>query len=176
MRVNSVSSSLAISTSVGTDYGSRSLSPDWYIIGGTVAALTFVTIAEICLEAGGLVPDSAIEALLTAEPILAIWLAILSIFVVAPAEEYLFRGVIQGRLRRSFGASGAILIASLLFGSFHFANYAGSLVTVIAWTLLIAGVGVILGFLYERTKTLTVPIAVHAIYNAVLFAAGYLAL
>lgn len=147
-----------------------------YIIGGTVAALTFAIIAGIGLEAGGFIPDSPIEGLIIDEPTLAIWLAVLSIFVIAPIEEYLFRGVIQGRLRRSFGAPGAILIASLLFSSLHFANFGGSLAVVLAWTLLIAGIGVILGFLYERTETLIVPIAVHAIYNAVLFFAGYLTL
>jgi uncharacterized protein len=147
-----------------------------YVLGGTLVALAFATVAAVGLEAAGLVPDSPVEALVTDDPTLAIWLVVLSIVVVAPAEEYLFRGVIQGRLRQSFGAPGAIVLASLLFGSLHLGNFVGSPATVLAWTLLITGVGVILGVLYERTGTLVVPIAVHGIYNAVLFLAGYLTL
>ncbi|WP_331233116.1 CPBP family intramembrane glutamic endopeptidase [Natronorarus salvus] len=147
-----------------------------YVIGGTLAALAFATVAAVGLEAAGLVPESPVEALVTEEPTLAIWLAVLSILVVAPAEEYLFRGVVQGRLRQTFGAPAAIGLASLLFGSLHLGNFVGSFATVIAWTLLITGVGVILGVLYERTGTLSVPIAVHAAYNAVLFLTGYLTL
>lgn len=147
-----------------------------YVIGGTLAALAFATVAAVGLETAGLVPESPLEALPTDDPTLAIWLAMLSVVLVAPTEEYLFRAVIQGRLRGSFGAQAALPLASLLFGSLHLGNVVGSPATVLAWTLLITGVGVILGLLYERTGTLVVPVAVHALYDAVLFLTGYLTL
>ena len=37
----------------------------------------------------------------------------------------LFRGVIQGRLGRSFGPVAAVVGSSLLFGSIHLGNYTG---------------------------------------------------
>lgn len=102
-----------------------------------------------------------------------LWLAVLSILVVAPAEEYLFRGVVQGRLRNSFGPAGAILAASLLFGSLHFGNWVGSPGTLVGWGLLIAAVGVVMGVLYELTGNLAVPIVAHGAYNFVLFTVGF---
>lgn len=50
----------------------------------------------------------------------------------------------------------------------------GSLDAVGGWVLLIVGVGVIMGIIYERTNNLAVPIAAHAAYNVVLFSVGYL--
>lgn len=147
-----------------------------YAIGGAIVALVFATAAGRILTWFGLTPGSVLEEIITQNPIVALWLALLSITVVAPIEEYLFRGVIQGRLRQTFSAPSAIVLASMLFGSLHFGNYVGSLSTVVGWSILIAGVGVIFGSIYERTNTLLVPIIAHALYNTVLFIAGYFAL
>lgn len=145
-----------------------------YAVVGVVAALGFATGAGAVMTRVGLVPNAALEEIVTQDPTIALWLAVLSILVVAPAEEYLFRGVIQGRLRETFTAPAAILTASLLFGAMHFGNYIASVETIVAWSLLIAGVGVIFGVIYERTNTLFVPILAHAAYNAFLFTIGYL--
>lgn len=147
-----------------------------YAAGGTVAALAFATVASVVLDGLGFTPESVLDGFVASDPLVLVWLAVLSIVVVAPAEEYLFRGVVQGRLRGAFGPVGAILGASLLFGSMHFGNWTGSLGTVVGWALLIAGVGVIMGLLYERTNNLTVPIIAHAVYNTFLFTVGYLLL
>lgn len=147
-----------------------------YAIGGAIAALVFATGASGVLTWLGLTPGAVLEEIITQNPVVALWMALLSIVVVAPVEEYLFRGVIQGRLRRTFSAPSAIVLASVLFGSLHFGNYVGSVSTVVGWSLLIAGVGVIFGSLYERTDTLIVSIIAHALYNTVLFTAGYFAL
>lgn len=147
-----------------------------YAIGGAIAALVFATVAGSVLTWFGLTPGAVLEEIITQNRIVALWLALLSIVVVAPIEEYLFRGVVQGRLRQAFSKPSAIVLASLLFGSLHFGNYVGSVSTVVGWSLLIAGVGVIFGSIYERTNTLLVPIIAHALYNTVLFIAGYVAL
>lgn len=147
-----------------------------YAIGGAIVALVFATGASSVLTWLGLTPGAVLEEIVTQNPIVALWMALLSIVVVAPVEEYLFRGVIQGRLRRTFSAPSAIVLASVLFGSLHFGNYVGSVSTVVGWSLLIAGVGVIFGSLYERTNTLIVPIIAHALYNTVLFTVGYVTL
>lgn len=147
-----------------------------YALGGAIAALVFATGASGVLTWFGLTPGAVLEEVITQNPIVSLWLAVLSIVVVAPVEEYLFRGVIQGRLRRAFSAPTAIVLASVLFGSLHFGNYVGSLSTVVGWSLLIAGVGVIFGSIYERTNTLIVPVIAHALYNTVLFTVGYFTL
>jgi len=100
----------------------------------------------------------------------------LSIVLVAPAEEFLFRGVIQGRLRRSLGPVGAVVGSSLLFGSLHLGNYTGETAAVVAGAVLIACVGTVFGTLYERTQNLVVPIVAHGVYNTILMVLSFLTL
>lgn len=147
-----------------------------YALVGVVAALIVATVGFSLMAWADLMPDAIIETAVTQDPMVAIWMGLLSVFLIAPAEEYLCRGVIQGRLRNSFAAPGAILIASLLFGALHLGNYVGSIGTVVGGALLIASVGAVFGVLYEKTDTLTVPIIAHGVYNFILFAASYLML
>lgn len=97
----------------------------------------------------------------------------LSIVLVGPAEELLFRGAIQGRLRRSFGPAASILLASGFFASIHVFNFGGSPGAVVFATGIIAVVGAILGIAYERTGNLTVSILAHGLYNAILMTVAY---
>lgn len=96
--------------------------------------------------------------------------------LVAPVEEFLFRGVIQGRLRGRFGPVAAIAGSSLLFGALHLSNYTGSILPIVSGALLITTVGAVFGALYERTGNLAVPVLVHAIYNVILLTISYVAL
>jgi len=146
------------------------------VVGGVVAALAVAVGVSFVLAAFDLVPGSVVGEVAMADPTFLLGLAALSVFVVAPAEELLFRGAIQGRLRTRFGPVPAIAGASLLFGSLHLTNYTGSVGPIIAGAGLIACIGAVFGALYEYTENLAIPIAVHAIYNVVLLVAGYLTL
>jgi len=88
---------------------------------------------------------------------------------VGPAEEYLFRGLIQGYLDRSFSTAGAIGWAAALFTLVHVPNLlaapAAAPVSLPVWLTL----GLVLGWLYERSGTLTVPALVHGLYDVVVF-------
>ncbi|WP_458187939.1 CPBP family intramembrane glutamic endopeptidase [Haladaptatus sp. NG-WS-4] len=145
-----------------------------YIVGGAVGALVLAVGLSVLLSLLDLVPGSVIAEAGTTNPTLFLGLAILSVVLVAPAEEFLFRGVIQTRLRQAFGPVGAIAGASLLFGSMHLANYTGNVVSIVAGALLIASVGGVFGMLYERTSNLTVSILAHGTYNVVLFVVAFL--
>ena len=101
---------------------------------------------------------------------------LVSLLIVGPVEEVLFRGVVQGRLRAAFGPVPAIVGASLLFGSLHLVNYSGNPVSVVAGALMIAAVGSVFGTVYELSDNLAVPVLVHAIYNVVLLVSSYLAM
>src|SRR5690606_13618209 len=87
--------------------------------------------------------------------------------LLAPlSEELLFRGIFQTGLRRLLpGRPGsvrhrwlAILLASLVFGLMHLAvpQHVPALIVL----------AVILGYQYERTGSLVVPIFVHILFNA----------
>ncbi|TKR25970.1 CPBP family intramembrane glutamic endopeptidase [Natronomonas salsuginis] len=146
-----------------------------YVSGGTALALGVAIGLSYVLSLLGLVPGSVIEDVGVRDPTFFLALAVLSVILVAPVEELLFRGVIQGRLRGRFGPRSAIAGSSLLFGAMHLSNYTGSVPPIVAGASLIAVIGAVFGALYERTGNLAVPILVHAIYNVVLLAISYLA-
>jgi uncharacterized protein len=69
------------------------------------------------------------------------------------SEELLFRGLLQPLL--------GITIASILFGAMHFITF--------GYALLAAVIGFYLGFLFDYTGNILIPILVHAIYNVFAF-------
>ena len=86
-------------------------------------------------------------------------LAALGGVVLAPlVEEILFRGLLQRLVGRAWGPWAGIVVSALVFGLVH-----GE-----PWFLfgLIMG-GLVLGFLYEATGSLSACWAAHALHNAV---------
>ena len=100
----------------------------------------------------------------------------LSILVIGPAEELLYRNVIQKSLYDAFSRPGAIVVASVVFSAVHIFAYsgvegptlgtAGSLIAIFFLSLL-------LGTIYERTENVVVPALVHGFYNAFVFGVQY---
>jgi len=85
--------------------------------------------------------------------------------VAAPSEELLFRGVIQGRLRETFGAASGVVLASLVFVIPHVAFVlidGGVSVTVLTQAIQTFVGGLAFGAAYERTANLAVPAVGHA--------------
>ena len=78
---------------------------------------------------------------------------------VIPAlfEEFAFRGMLMGLLRKRFSTSASIIISAAAFGLIH-----GNFVQ-IPFAFLI---GLILGYLYAATGSLWVPMLVHFLNNA----------
>ncbi|WP_247730170.1 CPBP family intramembrane glutamic endopeptidase [Halovivax limisalsi] len=101
----------------------------------------------------------------------------------APAEEFLFRNVVQKRLYASFDRLTAVVIASLVFAVIHVPSYAllsdgtvapaGAIATSIA---SVFGGALIFGYLYAKSDNLLVPTIAHATFNAVQFGLLYLVL
>ena len=89
-----------------------------------------------------------------------------AVFAVALAagigEELLFRGVIQTGLEGLTGPSIALAVASLLFGLAH------ALTT--AYFVLTCLMGLYLGWLYQASGNLLLPITVHFLYDWVVLA------
>ena len=85
-------------------------------------------------------------------------LLVLTTVILSPlAEEMIFRGMTYRRIRQYAGNRPAVLISSLLFGLYH--------MNMIQFLFAFA-VGILLARLYERTKTLIVPVVCHAAVNA----------
>ena len=90
-------------------------------------------------------------------------LGVLSMALVAPlVEEMMFRGAIQGYLmRRCSNPWTAIVVSALVFGVIHM-----NPVQVVYATLL----GLVLGWIYYRTRSLLPVIAGHVLNNSVAVA------
>lgn len=109
-------------------------------------------------------------------PALLLPLIPLSVLVTGPAEEFLYRGVIQTRLKEAFDARVAVFLAALVFSLVHIPAYGvgGSIDSSLATSLVILFVlGAVLGTAYEYTGNLVVPAIAHGIYNAVVFGSLY---
>lgn len=150
---------------------------EWaWIAGGLIlslaAAIVFAILESVfAVEAATSAASSAAVGASTLTVALA---AVYFMLVIGPIEEYLYRGVIQGRLRQSFGPALAIGITSVGFAIGHLPNLwlAGSnpLSAGVAVTLAGIAVGaVIMGAIYERTANLTVVIVIHGLINALFF-------
>jgi membrane protease YdiL (CAAX protease family) len=108
-------------------------------------------------------------------PALLVGGILLMFLVVGPAEELLFRGVIQGRLRERLPAWSAIAIASVVFGSIHlFALGGGGGAAGMATTIaVLSTVAVALGGVYEYTGNVVVAALTHGLYNSILVTGLY---
>lgn len=85
-----------------------------------------------------------------------IWL-ILGISILTPiTEELLFRGIIQGELRKAMPEWAAILIQGIVFAAFHVQPIQ------ISYVLL---PGILLGLVYAWTRSLWIPIIMHMVFN-----------
>jgi hypothetical protein len=145
-----------------------------WIGGATLAALAVAALTTALGGVLGVEPTrSVLEPYIVADPTVLLVLGALSVVLVAPAEELLFRGAIQTRIGRAFGPVLTVGLSSLLFASIHVFNFVGGSTGVLFATGTIFAVGVVLGTAYERTGNLAVPVLVHGVYNAVLFVTAY---
>jgi uncharacterized protein len=85
-----------------------------------------------------------------------VWL-ILGVSILAPvAEELIFRGIIQGELRKAMPEWAAIIIQALIFALFHLQPIQ------ITYVLL---PGLLLGLAYAWSRSIWVPIIMHILFN-----------
>lgn len=141
------------------------------VVGGTVALLV-VQFALVWLFGLVGVDPGQNRAMLPGQenPQYFLYMIVVSIVVVGPVEEILFRGVVQGLLRRAFAAWPAILIASAVFGLVHLFAVDGTTGQALLYASVAALLGCLLGFLYEYTGNIVVPSLAHGLYNGTLFA------
>lgn len=94
------------------------------------------------------------------------FLATLSIIILAPLiEETLFRGFLQGYIRKHLGSKQAILITSVCFALFHYA--AGQGLANIPIILSLFVFSLFLGFVCEKQGSLFASMALHSLFNTI---------
>lgn len=145
---------------------------------GVLGSVALVAVGQGILH---LVPGAGIDDVSSAfaqaglDPWVFLALAVVAVVLVGPAEELLFRGAVQGTLRRTFGPRASILGASVLFTAFHLSPVAAtSPRAALAALAVVFLVSLVLGYAFDRTGSLAVPIVVHSLYDGLLLVAGYL--
>lgn len=151
------------------------LSDVGYLLGGIVAVLVgWQGIGFVFTTLLGIEPaESSLIEQGIQNPTLLLVLVPLSILVVGPGEELLYRGIVQGSIRRVLGPVGAILIASAVFASVHVFGLIGSPLQTLATLLTVFLLALVLGTIYELSENLLVPALVHGLYNAMQFLLAY---
>ena len=130
----------------------------WGLGGGAAAAaggIVYITAARAfawfpALRAAGHLAD----------PVTLLWLGSLAVVAAPIFEEFIFRGLIFGGLRRSLGFPAAALASAAIFAIVHAP----------ASVVPVFGLGLAAALVYERTRMLAGPMIVHATYNAVVVA------
>lgn len=102
-----------------------------------------------------LIPDLSIFNLLT--------LSVVMIFFVGVVEEIIFRSVLQNRLQMVFGNFTGLIFTSILFGLMH--SVYGSIYEI----LYASFVGLFIGYLFYRTRSLPLAALIHGFINVFLF-------
>jgi len=96
-------------------------------------------------------------------PLAAAATVVVMVLIGPIVEEAALRGVVLGALSERFGAWPAIVVSALAFSLLH----------ATAWSLLpLTVLGVSLGWLAQRSRSLLPAIAVHVAYNALFVASA----
>lgn len=154
------------------------------IVLGTVALLVlqisvvvFVQFFDLPNSSQGTMREAARDATQLGAPELVLVLVPMMLFVVAPAEELLFRNVIQKYLYEAFNRTSAVLVAGVVFAGAHVLAYGDPNHAAVFVSLAsIFFISLVLGFLYEFTENLTITTVAHGLYNASLVVLLYVAL
>ncbi|THE65791.1 CPBP family intramembrane metalloprotease [Salinadaptatus halalkaliphilus] len=150
-----------------------------YVVGGIVVSILFYVVASILLQFLELpATENQIVEIIGDDQTMILLMIVIVFFFNAPAEEFLFRNVVQKRLYDAVTKYQAVVIASLIFALVHLPVYflADAPLLAVAVSLgIVFGGSVIFGWLYAETDNLVVPIAAHAAFNAFQFGLLYLA-
>jgi membrane protease YdiL (CAAX protease family) len=87
-----------------------------------------------------------------------IWIPLLAVVAAPLFEEFIFRGLIFGGLRRSLDAFPAIVASAAVFAIVHPP----------ASMMPVFGLGLCAALAFDRTKMLLAPMIAHGIYNALM--------
>jgi len=151
--------------------------PDLRDVATTVVGFVvlFVAASALTVVIGLLGVESATNEVVEQgqrNPRIFLYMIPITILLVAPAEELIFRGIVQGLFRGAYGVVPAVVLASALFGVAHWLALTGggSRLTYVA---IAAVLGLVLGVAYEYSENLAVPVVIHGLWNAFLFGSQY---
>lgn len=120
----------------------------------------------------------AAKARLNADELSAKITFVFFLLIWAPiGEEFFYRGYLQGNLRKKIPFMKALLIASFFFAIRHglhllFLYPDIPWMASLMWVALAFGWGIVLGWLYEKSSSLYLPVAAHFLANLISLILG----
>jgi membrane protease YdiL (CAAX protease family) len=146
----------------------------WFVMLVT-AAIVGTLLVEVVPELLGVEQtepaENSVNQIIEQNPEIVLGAIAFMFLVVGPAEEIMFRGVVQNRIRERFSKVPGVVIASLLFASVHVVALASTDPVAISMTIAVLFVTSLgLGWIYEYTGNLVVPILLHGFHNSVIVA------
>ncbi len=150
----------------------------YVLLGLVVLFLILIIFGAIFEYFGAETTSHSVENLIYSNPKIMLLLIPISLFLVGPLEELLYRNIIQKSLYNSFSPVGSILISSIIFSAVHISAYSGgellqNPLPVLNALFVIFILSVIIGFVYYQTKNLVTAALLHGIYDSIIFAAFY---
>ena len=132
---------------------------------GLISVVLSVTIVGILVTLSGseATPDQVLTRTIGESPLQLLLVVIAGVVLAPLAEELVFRGLLHRALRSRLRRVPATIISSGLFAIVHTEVAVSQPLGLVG----LAAVGAVLALAYERTGSLVVPVAIHAVYNAV---------
>ena len=144
------------------------------VVGGWALILVMVMVISTILQLLGPEPAANQSAELAMQNPAIIPLLIAAAFlVIGPAEEVLYRGIVQNRLRESISVVPAIAIASAIFAAVHVIALTGGIEGRLTTIAVLFFPSLVFGAVYEYTDNIVVPALLHGLHNAVIFTVLY---
>ncbi len=126
-----------------------------------VAALV-VSVAALRLVQGPVEPHPLLVTMQqTQEPRLVALIGVEAVVVAPVVEEFLYRGVLLTALLRGVGAIAALVISSAVFALVHLTAEPQAVAPLFL-------LGMALGYVAYRTRSLVAPVIGHALFNALM--------
>ena len=97
---------------------------------------------------------------LPTRPLAIAGVAVTVVLVAPAAEEVLFRGILHRLARRQWGSVPAGIISALVFSLAHNEPW---------YMFGLFGLGILLAFIYEKTRSVTACAVTHGVHNAISF-------
>lgn len=151
-----------------------------YTIGGIVGVFVLYILAAVLIQLLSLpsADNQIVEFIGDDTTMILIMIGIVFLFN-APAEEFIFRNIVQKRLYEAFSRMQAVVLASGVFALVHFPVYvvtADELLAVAPSLVIIFLGSIVFGYIYAKTDNLIVPTLAHAAYNSFVFFLLYLSI
>ena len=145
------------------DWFKFKLTDNWLVwgVGGYLTALPLVLLVSLINQQiwqgqGGSNPLLLLA--LQAQDKVALLIFFVTSSIAAPAfEEIMFRGFLLPSLTRYVSVTGAIIISGFIFAVAHLS---------LSEVLPLATLGIVLGFVYTRSRNLLAPMLLHCLWNS----------